>query len=1499
MRKTKRIVSKLVVLLMFAALFAATTFSAAAHSLTPWSKAYNYDNADRGSNHEFAIGDFYHISGRTFNYYWDDSWEDASLKNKTEEALKDGVALWDGMISVKETNRSEAHAVIRYDPEECKGIIYDGRDAAALVHTSRPSGHYVPGEVMTEMVIGDIVNYSLSEIAEVLCHELGHLWGIDDLYQHDGGGGKTDLDSIYSNTTGLISMPTRHDRNAMFIGINQPWFVDENNRVKYQKSVSASGVVTWAKNETYNGYIFDSNGYLTNTLKITYDANGGTKTPNPQYKVPGFNLRLSSDDLEFYEKYYTITIDPNGGELKTTKKEKIFCDFTGWNTSPTGGGTWYSPGQFYTSSYSDILYAQWKNPTASDSNLLDNIPKRPGYRFLDWNTSPTGDGKPVADNYTFTKDTTVYARWIARQYTIHYNANGGTVYPAAGYVKGDATTTLPTPTKRYVLTYDANGGNVSQTAKRVNCSFNGWYTASTGGTKRGNAGASYKPCSYDSLDQTLYAQWKNPTAGTLATPTRDGYVFAGWYTAPTGGTQVTDATTITADMTLYAHWGLADGLYSLKNSGSGQYLDISSSSNGAGCVQRPLDQATNSKWKITHLGNDEYELRPLLRLSSAMGLGNTGNVNGAAVGIWDTSSYPTYRWKITLNADGSWSLLSQASGYTKALAVTGSSAGAACTQQTPAGTPDEKWQMEPVNVLPVNEFISSSFRPGTQEWYSFRPTVSGKYTFFTKNATNNPRGTLIGTNYSEIGVIGDNFFIDADLNAGTTYYIKTEGVVSSESGSFDLGVFYGKSIFSIARLDAIRDDPSGDYFLIADIDFTGKDINWEPIPSFTGTLNGNGYTIKGLCVDRPAQNNVGLFGSLSGPVRDLTLDGIQITGGENTGGLAGSIDVGTTIYNCHITGNSSVTGGECTGGLVGFNKAAISNSSTTCSVEATGNFAGGLVGDNYNFITACHTTGSVDAVNYAGGLVGNNRREGSITGCSATGDINGLNRTGGLVGNNDGSIGRSYAIGDVAGGFNVGGFVGRNEKGQLASSYSTGTVDIIYDYGGGFVGYINQGEIRQCYSLSSVNGAQTKFMGGFVGYGDSENVRIMDSFSCANVQPSTNSAGFAGFMNGSIKNCYAVSDNETGFIKGGDATVTNCYFSNVYGGVDTKAAAKTPEEMRTLATYAGWDFGSIWELDEGAGYPTLQGMTKPSSFQNTGSTFTVDGLTYKITSPMTVQVGTGISPISVSGDVVIPSVVSNGTRSYTVTGIGVYAFNGRSLTSVTIPATVVRIETSAFQSCKSLTNVTFAAGSRLKTIGNHAFNGCSGLTGITIPVTVTSIGNNAFQSCTGLTGITFAAGSQLQSIGNHAFNGCFALTGVTLPNALTAIGSNAFTGCQALKTVSFEGDGQLKTLGSYAFYNCRNLEKVYLPLTLRQIGGYAFTFCEKLTSIMVPYGVEELPAKVFYGCSSLKEVNVPISVTSIAPDTFIGCNAVKLYVVPGSYAHTYAVEHNIACSAEP
>ncbi len=166
------------------------------------------------------------------------------------------------------------------------------------------------------------------------------------------------------------------------------------------------------------------------------------------------------------------------------------------------------------------------------------------------------------DNITFSRDNdkllnaTIHFNESlpVNKYTVTYNANGGEVSPTSAVVEEGKSTELPTPAKSYKITYDANGGSVSMLNKTVNCTFKNWNTNSSGTGMDYNSGTNY---TVDS-NITLYAQWTNPTCGTLPTPTKLDCTFDGWYTSATGGTKVTSSTVITADTTLYAQWTVSE-----------------------------------------------------------------------------------------------------------------------------------------------------------------------------------------------------------------------------------------------------------------------------------------------------------------------------------------------------------------------------------------------------------------------------------------------------------------------------------------------------------------------------------------------------------------------------------------------------------------------------------------------------------------------------------------------------------------------------------------------------------------------------------------------------------------------------------------------------------------------------------------------------------------------------------------------------------------------------
>ncbi|MBL7148610.1 MAG: T9SS type A sorting domain-containing protein [Candidatus Cloacimonetes bacterium] len=141
---------------------------------------------------------------------------------------------------------------------------------------------------------------------------------------------------------------------------------------------------------------------------------------------------------------------------------------------------------------------------------------------------------------------------------------------------------------------------------------------------------------------------------------------------------------------------------------------------------------------------------------------------------------------------------------------------------------------------------------------------------------------------------------------------------------------------------------------------------------FTGTYNGQDYTIDSLFMNRSTSDYQGLFGSTSGAtIENLGIINVNVNGYYSVGGLVGSFMNFSTINNCYSTG--SVNGFECVGGLMGFGgDSTISICYSTASVNGTGSAIGGLVGYYaFSLISDCYSTASVDGTGSGiGGLVG-------------------------------------------------------------------------------------------------------------------------------------------------------------------------------------------------------------------------------------------------------------------------------------------------------------------------------------------------------------------------------------------------------------------------------------------------------------------------------------------------------------------------------------------------
>lgn len=246
---------------------------------------------------------------------------------------------------------------------------------------------------------------------------------------------------------------------------------------------------------------------------------------------------------------------------------------------------------------------------------------------------------------------------------------------------------------------------------------------------------------------------------------------------------------------------------------------------------------------------------------------------------------------------------------------------------------------------------------------------------------------------------------------------------SGEAPAGSRTVYY---IYDWHDLQGMQSDVSGDYYLENDLDAETPGFDdyqsgtgFDPVGGFTGTFDGQGHIIDGLFIDRPAEDNVGLFGSVDGgTIEEVGMANVYVSGKDFVGALVGW-NQGGAVSRCFSTGevHGDVYGA---GGLVGYNGDGPGGNITDCyswsdvtTVSEGYGTTGGLVGFNADYggesvMTNCYATGTIVGTNnHTGGLAGaNHEAYGNcmIYNSFATGDVSGYGETGGLVGNiwNDG-----------------------------------------------------------------------------------------------------------------------------------------------------------------------------------------------------------------------------------------------------------------------------------------------------------------------------------------------------------------------------------------------------------------------------------------------------------------------------------------------------------------
>lgn len=289
---------------------------------------------------------------------------------------------------------------------------------------------------------------------------------------------------------------------------------------------------------------FSRTGYTFTGWNTSPDGTGTAYRPNATIQFAAQNITLYA---QWKVRSYSVNFDSNGGSAVASQSVKYGSKasrptdptraghtFQGWYTSRDGGAR-YDFNQTVTGDVT--LYAHWSvnsytlafdgnGGKASESsrkvqygNQYGSLPTatRTGYAFQGWYTARDGGTKVSSPSTTMgAADTTLYARWSVNSYTVSFDSDGGSNVPAQKVRYGSKASRPADPT-------------------RAGHTFQGWYTARSGGSK-------YDFGTAVTGDVTLHAHWaKEPAAlrrlsGATRYDTMERIVGAGGWRS--GGTVI-------------------------------------------------------------------------------------------------------------------------------------------------------------------------------------------------------------------------------------------------------------------------------------------------------------------------------------------------------------------------------------------------------------------------------------------------------------------------------------------------------------------------------------------------------------------------------------------------------------------------------------------------------------------------------------------------------------------------------------------------------------------------------------------------------------------------------------------------------------------------------------------------------------------------------------------------------------------------------------------------
>ena len=274
------------------------------------------------------------------------------------------------------------------------------------------------------------------------------------------------------------------------------------------------------------------------------------------------------------------------------------------------------------------------------------------------------------------------------------------------------------------------------------------------------------------------------------------------------------------------------------------------------------------------------------------------------------------------------------------------------------------------------------------------------------------------------------------------------------------------------------------------------------------------------------------------------------------------------------------------------------------------------------------------------------------------------------------------------------------------------------------------------------------------------------------------------------------------------------------------------------------------------------------------------------------------------GDVVVPAEIDG----FTVDVIGISAFKGDTITSLTLPETVLELRSNAVSSCENLVSVTLPQS--LVVINRMNFFSCNALSEVTIPAGVRYIGDGSFRFCDALRKITFEgvcpaidmdcfsilpedAVAYVPDDQLEAYTAAFEKAGSTV--SVQPSGKNAvIVENNGYVEEDFDFDASTGTITSYNGY----ATYLAIPETIggapvKAIGPEAFASHSYLAFLELPEGLEAIGDSAFYNCETLGRVKFPSTLKTIGSNAFY--NAYKSSVLEltsvesiGDYAFYFA-----------